>query len=184
MSKARKRFLILTLTAFVAAAGISTAVYAAGAGSDNGVPAAGGRNGGDASIAISNCKTPKSDFITNDTTGLGTTSVNYVAVPGMTKNVFISGTVPSCLIVDVSAYAFATGSALEFVSVALDGGLVANPSEVQFAGDSKGVWAEQHAAVFAFPNVSPGNHSVALVFKSFDGKQVFLHRPAMEIEHK
>jgi len=182
MSKNRRRFLIATLAGVVAAAGIATAVYAAGRGASEGGVAAGSPSA-QASIAITNCKTPKADFISNDTTGLSTTSTSYVAVPGMTKTVTIAGTAPSCLIVDVSAFAFAPGVALEFVSVTVDGGL-GSPTETQFAGDTKGAFAEAHASLFAFPNVSPGSHTVAMVFRSFDGKTVFVHRPAMQIDHK
>jgi len=182
MSGIRKRLAIMTVASFVLAAGITTAVYASGRGAtDSGVPAGGVTK--QASIAFSNCKTAKSDFITNDTTGLSTTSTSYVAVPGMAKTITIPGSVSSCVVVDASAFAFAPSQALEYVSVMLDGNL-GNPSEVQFAGDTQGIWAEAHAAVFAFPSVTPGNHTVALVFKSLDGKSVFLHRPAMEIKHK
>jgi len=181
MSKTRRRLLVATV-AVVAAAGIATAVYAAGRGASEGGVAA-GTPGAQASIAITNCKVPKSDFITNDVTGLSTASTSYVAVPGMTKTVGIAGTAPSCLVVTVSAFAFAPNGALEFVSVTVDGNL-GNPIETQFAGDTKGVFAEEHAALFAFPNVSPGSHTVAMVFRSLDGKTVFVHRPAMQVDHK
>jgi hypothetical protein len=126
---------------------------------------------------------PREDFITNDTTGLGTTSTSNVAVPGMTKTISVGGTGTSCVLVDVSAFAFAASGELEYVSVTLDGA-TGNPVEVQFAGDTKGVWAEAHSALFAFPSVRAGSHTVAMVFRSLGGNQVFLHRPAMEITHK
>jgi hypothetical protein len=182
MSGIRKRLASTAVAAFVLTAGITGAVYASGRGAtDAGVPAGGPSK--NASIALSNCKLPKADFITNDTTGLSTASTSYAAVPGMTKTITIPGSVVSCVVVDASAFAFAPGGALEYVSVTLDGNL-GSPTELQFAGDTKGSWAEAHAGVFAFPNVAPGNHSVALVFKSLDGSTVFLHRPAMEIQHK
>src|SRR5712691_5787883 len=177
LSSNRKRLLILTLAAFAAAAGISTGVYGSVRGASGGGVAA-GTEGAQGSISITDCKATKSDFITNDTTGLGTTSTSYVAVPGMTKSVKVGGTAASCVLVDVSAFAFASGGALEFVSVTLDGS-AGNPIEVQFAGDTKGVFAEAHAALFAFPGITPGTHTVVMVFKSLDGKSVFLHRPAM-----
>jgi hypothetical protein len=162
MPKIRTRFLILTMVVLVVAAAIATAVYAASRGGPGGVPA--GTEGGQGSISITNCKAGKSDFITNDTTGLSTTSTTYVPVPGMTKTVTISGHAPSCLLVDVSGFAFAPGAALEFVGVTVDGNL--------------------GAANFAFQGVSPGAHSVAMVFRSNSGATVFLHRPAMQIDHK
>jgi hypothetical protein len=182
MRKISNRFLVAFVAVAIAVVGISTGVYAATRGASKGGVAAGTARP-NASISITNCKVPKADFITNDTTGLSTTSTTYVAVPGMTKTINIAGNVPSCVLVDASAFAFAPGGALEFVSVTLDGNQ-GNPIETQFAGDTKGVYAEEHASLFGFAGVSPGSHTVALVFKSFDGKQVFLHRPAMEIDHK
>jgi len=182
MSKNRRRFLIATLAGVVAAAGIATAVYAAGRGASEGGVAAGSPSAQD-SIAITNCKTPKADFITNDVTGLSTTSTSYVPVPGMTKTVTIAGTAPSCLVVSVSAFSFASGSgALVFVSVTLDGRLC-NPTETQFSAQDV-TFAQAHAFLCAFPSVSPGSHTVSLVFRSLSGSTVFLHRPAMQIDHK
>jgi hypothetical protein len=105
--------------------------------------------------------------------------LTYVAVPGMTKTVTVKA---GCILVDVSAFAFAPGGALEFVSVTLDGSQ-GNPTETQFAGDTKGVFAEAHASLFAFANVTAGSHTVAMVFRSLDGKTFFVHRPAMQIDH-
>jgi hypothetical protein len=175
----RRRWLILT-AALAGAAVIAGAVYAsASGGGPDGVAATGAVPA--SSITISNCKAAKTDFIANDTTSLSTTSTSYVAVPGMTKTVNVAKA-GQCLVADVSAFAFAPGQALEYVSVTLDGNL-GSPSEVQFAGDTQGIWAEAHAAVFAFPNVSGGAHTVAMVFRSLDGKSVILHRPAMSINH-
>ena len=102
MGTIRKRVLIPVLAALIGAAAITTAVYASGRSATDGGVAA-GTDVGQSSIAITNCKVPKSDYITNDATGLGTTSTSYVAVPGMTKTVTIAGTVPSCIIATVSA---------------------------------------------------------------------------------
>ena len=181
MSVSRKRFLLATVATVAIIAGVAT-----------GVEAAGGRVSGGAvvgtpgsSIAISNCKTPKTDFITNDTTGLSTASTAYVAVPGMTKSVAVGGSAPTCLVVHVAAFSFATGSGnLVFVSVGLDGTTAnCNPTETQFSAQDV-TFAQAHAYLCAFPSVSPGSHSVNLLFRSLSGSTVFLHRPSMEIEHK
>jgi hypothetical protein len=181
--KIRKRFLI-TAVATLAAAGTATGVYASVQGaSDDGTPAGSGSATPDASISITNCKTTKVDFITNDSTGLGTTSTSYVAVPGMTKTITIPGTASTCVVVHVAAFSFAPGSGvLEFVTVRLDG-TSCNPTETQFSAQDN-TFAQAHAFLCAFPSVSPGSHSVALLFRSNNGTQVFIHRPSMSIEHK
>lgn len=184
----KKLFIAAPLAAAaLVAGGIATAV-AHGSHSGDGTPSTARSVGPAASITITNCKLPKTDFTTNDTTGLSTTSTTYVPVPGMTKSITQGTTTAGCVVVDVSAYSYAAGTnALEFVSVTLDGA-PGNPGEVQFSGDDDedgdGAWARTHAAVFAFTAVAPGAHTVSMVFRSFDGQSVALHRPAMTIEHK
>ena len=51
-----------------------------------------------------------------------TTSTSYVAVPGMTKPIWQGTDEAGCALVDVPAYSYAPGTALENVSVTLDGG--------------------------------------------------------------
>lgn len=179
MRRTRKRLIILSLVALVGAAAIATAVYASTRGASVGGVAA-GTAGPQGSISISNCKAAFADYITNDNTGLGTTSTTYVPVPAMTKTVTLKK--PGCVLVDTSAFAFAPSGGLMLVTATLDGNQ-GNPIETQFAGDTKGVFAEAHAANFAFAGVSAGPHTVALMFKSLNGSQVFLHRPAMQIDH-
>jgi hypothetical protein len=183
MFRIRRRSLI-AIIAVVAAAGTATAVYAAVRGANPDGTAAGSASASpNGSISFSNCRTLKSDFITNDATGLTTTSTSYVAVPGMTKTINIGGSANTCVVVHVAAFSFAPGSGvLEFVSVTLDGNSC-NPTETQFSAQDS-TFAEAHAFLCAFPSVAPGSHSVALVFRSLNGSQVFIHRPSMEIEHK
>jgi hypothetical protein len=176
----KKVLITLTLAAACAGAGIATAV-ARGSSGSNGTPYHAGRASSTATFSISNCWLPKTDFITNDVFNLTTTSTSYVPVPGMTKRIWEGGSKPGCLLVDVSAYSYAKGTALEFVSVTLDG-VQGKPFEVQFSGND-GEWAEAHAAQFAFSQVAPGYHHVSLVFNSFDGQAVFIDEPAMSVRH-
>jgi hypothetical protein len=185
VSKKVQRILFAGVIAAVLAA--STGVYAAshGTAARGGIPAAAGRSGKGVTAAA--CKTPKTNFITNDVTGLSTTSTSYVNVPGMSTNVKVGGTTASCIVVDVTGFSFATNGALEFVRALLDGVTSPTPTETQFSGDddenTNGEWARAQAGNFAFLNVAPGTHSVAIQFKSYDGQTVFLHRPAAIITH-
>ena len=168
---------------------ISTVVYAGTrAPGRGGIPAAIGGQTRPGTSVTGTCKTGKSDYVTNDTTGLSTTSTSYVTVPGMSRTFTIGGTAATCVIVDVSGFSFATGDALEYVTVLLDGSTFPSPTEVQFSGDDDEngnfEWARAHAANFVFPSVSPGSHTVTMAFKSLDGATVFLHRPAAIITHK
>lgn len=183
---AKKWFIAAPLAAALVAAGIATAV-AQGSDGRDGTPSAARSVAPAASVTTSNCRLPKTDFRTNDTLSLSTASTTYVAVPGMTKTITQGTRTRGCVVVDVSGFSWAPADALEYVSVRLDG-VLGNPTEVQFSGDDDedgdGRWAQTHSAIFVFPNVAPGNHTVSMVFRSFDGQEVFLHRPAMAIEHK
>jgi len=185
MSRNRKRFLIAAVAALVIA-GTATGVYASVRGANpDGTAVGSAAAGPNSSISITNCKAQKVDFITNDTTGSSTASTTYVAVPGMTKTVTISGTAPSCLVVHAAAFSFAPSSGnLEFVSVGLDGTTAnCNPTETQFSAQDA-TFAQAHAFLCAFASVAPGSHSVALLFRSLTGSTVFIHRPSMSIEHR
>ncbi len=135
-----------------------------------------------ASRTMSDCALPMTDFITNDTTGLHTRSETFVRVPGMMKTITQGGSSPGCVIVDVSGYSFAPNGALELVSVKLDG-VLGNPHLVQFSGDDR-VYAEAHSAIFAFRNVTPGYHKVAMVYHTAVEDVVYMHNPAMTIAHQ
>ena len=175
-----KTCLAVALTAIV---GVTPAVS-----NDGGVPDE--SDAPNVSLVISNCLATRSDFISNDTTGLTTSSVAYVAVPGMTK--VINQAQTGCVIVTLSSYAFAADSGgpnqLQFVRVVLDGQRLCSPIEWQWDGDDDvdgdSSWARTHGAVCAFSNVAAGNHTIQMQHRSNAGGSVFLHRPSMHIEHR
>jgi hypothetical protein len=135
-----------------------------------------------ASIVFSNCLATRSDFISNDTLTLSTTSTSYVPVPGMTK--VINQAQTGCVIVTLSSFAFASAnSETQMVRVVMDGNRLCSPIEWQWDGDD-GTRARTHGAVCAFTNVLPGNHIVQMQHRSLAGNSVFIHRPSMHIEHR
>ena len=127
------------------------------------------------------CKAPKVSFVTNDTTSILTTSTTYVPVPGMSLSFSTTGT--SCVVANFSSYAFATGGALLFVTATLDS-VGGSPTESQYEGDTKGVYATARSAQFVWAGVRPGLHTVTVYFKSFSGATVALHRPVLVVDHK
>jgi len=108
----KRRLIVLAAVVSVVAVGGATAVYASVHGASKGGVAAGlsAPSAPQSSISISGAKLPKTDFITNDSTGPSTTSTTYVAVPGMTKSISVAGTAPSAVVVEVSAFAYAQGA--------------------------------------------------------------------------
>jgi len=179
MSISRKRLLIVA-AALVGAGVVAGAVYASGGGVTGGVPDRGTRP--DSSVAVTDCKVTKADFITNATTGLSTASASYVPVPGMTKVVKVGGTTASCVLAEVSGDSIALSGEQEDVGLTLDGNL-GDPGGVVFSMNDPNA-AQEHAALFAFPSVAPGSHTVAMVFKSAFGGTVSMSFPAMRIDHR
>lgn len=127
------------------------------------------------------CKTKKVATAVVDATGDSTISTSYVDMPGMSAAISVGGTAPTCVVVHFAAFAFAPGTALEFVRAVLDN-VAGSPSEYQFAG-ADGTWAVSHAVEFVFPSVSPGAHTVKIQWKSFDGASVFVHRRMMDVQN-
>jgi hypothetical protein len=136
----------------------------------------------DDSATMSNCKVGKADFITNQAGPFGTSSSTFSIVPGMSKTIKVGGKAPGCVLVSVSGAAYAPDGEAEWVGVTLDGNR-ADPSDLDFAENDLAGAASAHAALFAFPSVAPGNHTVAMVFLSAYGGTVFITSPAMRIDH-
>ena len=136
----------------------------------------------DASATMSNCKVGKTDFITNQAGPFGTIYPTFSVVPGMTKQIKVGGKTSGCVLVSVSGSAYAPDGEAEWVGVTLDGNL-ADPNDLDFAENDLGTAASAHSALFGFPSVTPGTHTVALVFLSPFGGTVYITSPAMRIDH-
>jgi hypothetical protein len=177
-----KRLWLATAAVLVAAAGISTAVYGFGGGPSGGaVPADPPEASPQAAVTIpaAKCKTAKAEVVASDDS-LTTTSQNYVPVQGMA--VTFKTSTKQCVLVNFSAYAFAPGTnKVMYVTATLDA-FPGSPALSQFTGGDDTV-ASAHSALFVFPLVPVGQHTVAILFKSNSTTEVALHRPAMSVMH-
>jgi hypothetical protein len=181
VSISRKRLLILAAALLGAAVTAGAgAVYALGGGATGGAGAGGIGPAG--SVSLTDCKITKADFITNAAGTFSTASGSFVAIPGMTKAVKVGGKTSSCVLVAVSGDSLTTSGEQEVVGVTLDGAL-GDPGGVVFSMNDPNA-AQEHAALFAFPRVAPGNHTVVMVFKSSFGGTVLMTMPAMRIDHR
>jgi hypothetical protein len=179
--KRRSKFAIALAVAVITAAATTTAVWAVsrGGGDEAGV-AIGGPAGAPAkaSVNLDKCKSSKTDVITNDTSGLTTTSTTFVAIPGLSKTI---KTPKGCLIATLSGDPFAAvGQKLEFARVVVDGA-VGSPSSSQFTANDA-TFAQAHSAQFAF-FLAAGTHTVTAQFASFIGDPVFLNFASLVITH-
>ncbi len=125
-----------------------------------------------------NCLVKKASEADGTDTSVNTTSTTYVDVKDM--SVTFSVKANGCALVDYAAFAFATGTALEFVQ-AVSGSTACNPGEIQFAANDS-TFAFAHAANFECP-VTLGSNTIKIQFRSFDGQQVSMHRRAMFVWH-
>jgi hypothetical protein len=133
------------------------------------------------------CRPVKVNFATNDVNS-STTSTSFATIPGMSATFTIPGTVTSCVTAEYSGQAFAPGGQLINIEARLDGGTIAAPGEVQLAGDTdenaNGEWSRSYAMQFVFAGVSPGTHTVTIVWRSFFGQQVSINKGTMIVQHK
>ena len=182
MNKLRKPLVFACAGATVALAiGFAVSAFAGGH-ANTGVPAGVVADVPAAFINV-NYPKPKTRFLPRAELALKTTSTSFVSVPGMELSFKQGGRVAGCIIVHTSAFTFAanTTNDIEWWRVTLDG-VGCNPTEVQASGDDT-VVAREHAAVWACTNVTPGAHTVAFQFRTEAGEEVFIHKPAMSIEH-
>jgi hypothetical protein len=177
MSKRGKRLAIALIASLVAAAAVTTAVYAVTrGGSDTGIATGVSAAVPATSVNLTGCKTGKSEAITNDTGGLTTTSTTYVGIPGMSASVKAKG----CIYVTLSGSPFAGSGEVMRARVLVDG-VPMSPADIQMAADA-GPYASGHSVTFA-GSVSGGTHTVTAQFLSVFGATVSFNWPSMVIQH-
>ena len=140
-----------------------------------------------ATVTAGGCTVPKANYVGTDAAA-STSSTTYVTVPSMTRTFKIAGTTKTCVLVTFSAMGWAPAGELVDIEAVLDGTKVASPGEVQLTGDtdenSDGKWARSHAMQSVFSNVSPGSHTVVVLYRSFFGGSVTLNKSSMIVLHK
>jgi hypothetical protein len=181
----RGKKVILAAVVIPLVLGLATVAIGATSHANNGM-AAPASNGPD-TVLTGACRTVKVNFATNDANST-TTSSSFAVIPGMSVTFTIPGTVSTCVTAEYSGQAFAPAGQLINIEAVLDGVTVAGPGEVQLAGDTdenaNGEWSRSYAMQFAFPAVSPGTHTVTIVWRSFFGGSVSINRGSMIVQHK
>jgi hypothetical protein len=131
----------------------------------------------------------KVSFKADNDISSSTSSGTFVDIPGGRVNFTQGGEGNGCAIVTFSAESYAEFGRLMFVRAQLDGVSVAAPGGVQFSGDDDededGRWSRSHSFTFIFPSVSPGDHVVAMQFRSltFD-RRVFIGKHTTVVQHQ
>jgi hypothetical protein len=108
-----------------------------------------------------------------------TTSKTFVDMPGST--VTVDPNIASCLVVDLSAQMRAAAPKTIRVRVMLDGPKVAFPASADFRTSEQSY--DARSAIFVFPRVTAGHHTINVQFLSVDGSDVTMTKSVMRITY-
>jgi hypothetical protein len=106
-----------------------------------------------------------------------TTSKTFVDMPGST--VTVDPNAFSCLVVDLSSQMRAVAPNAARVRVILDGSKVSFPASADFYTSKQSY--DARSAMFVFPNVTAGLHTIKVQFLSADGSDVKVTKSVMKI---
>jgi hypothetical protein len=132
-----------------------------------------------ASAAVNNCGGLTNLKVVTIGGTQSTTSKSFVNMPGST--VTVDPNVSSCLVVDLSAQMRAVAPKTIRVRVTLDGPKVAFPASADFRTSEQSY--DARSAMFVFPNVTAGHHTINVQFLSVDGSDVRMTKSVMRITY-
>ncbi len=118
-----------------------------------------------------------------------TASGVFVDVSGARVNFTQGGEGNGCAIVTFSSESYAEFDRLLLVRAQMDGSKIAAPGAIQFSGDDDededGRWSRSHSFTFIFPSVSPGEHTIAVQFRSQNfERRVYLGKHTTVVQHR
>jgi hypothetical protein len=108
-----------------------------------------------------------------------TTSKTFVNLPGST--VTVEPNIASCLVVDLSAQVRAKTPNAVRLRVTLNGGRVAFPVSADFRTSDQNY--DARSALFVFPNITGGSHTINVQYLSVDGSEVKVSKSVMVITY-
>jgi hypothetical protein len=173
----RKIVAIVALAMTVVAVGGGVA-YSAG--HNDGTPSGAGMTASP-NVAVAGCKTAVTDIVTGGgLTFTTTTPTTFATIP-----INVKGHVNTCVIVHLTAQAYANGSNhLLFAHALLDGGN-STSGDIQIVGDDPGTFSDSYSYDYVFPSVAPGLHTV--VVQGWDlvaGDNTFINDFTASVEHR
>jgi hypothetical protein len=128
------------------------------------------------------CPSSTVDFASVDGNVGPITSTSYVNVTGLNRVIKVKGPGKSCVVIQLSAYAF-IGS-LDVIDVqATMGGTPLSPVDQQITGNDD-TYGSQHSAAWVVTGVTPGTHRIRIKAKTFSGGSGFIGDAVMSIFHR
>jgi hypothetical protein len=179
------RLLVLALVAAAAGYVVSASAGRGATLAGPRMPASAGMRA--AATTVHDCRVPKLDFVSPETTTQTNQNNVWVPVTGLSTTIHVGGTTRSCVIVEVGGLAWAQQATDETLQVLLDGAATASPPYDYFAAsDFTNAPAHVRSGEFIFSNVAPGNHTISAQISTCCGPTytVYLTWPTMQILHK
>jgi len=127
------------------------------------------------------CPSAKVDFASVDGIGDPISSTTYVNVPGLNRVINIKGTGKSCVVIQLSTYAF-IGTVDVIDLQATMGGVALAPLDQQVTGNDD-TYGSQHSAAWVVTGVSPGKHRIRIKAHTLGGDG-YLGDAVMSIFHR
>jgi len=168
----------LLAVAAVCALAFALPASAAGKGPASGELKASGKG---VSRAQSSCGRINRSHISASIAGQSTASTVFVPVIGSDINFFTGNT--GCVLLDCEAQVFSPGTGNLLIARAVLDGIPSLDGDVQLQSDSF-VFSNTHGYNFNFVNVGPGNHNVALEYRSGTGSTVFINKFSCRADHR
>jgi hypothetical protein len=127
------------------------------------------------------CPSSKVDFARVDGTGPAISSTTYVNVPGLNRVINVKGPGKSCVVIQLSTYAF-IGSVDVIDLRATMGGSALAPNDQQVTGNDD-TYGSQHSAAWVVTGVTPGKHRIRILAHTLGGDG-FIGDAVMSIFHR
>lgn len=175
LSKKIVAIVALALTAVAVGGGVA---YSAS--HSDGTPRGAGMKAGPR-VAVAGCKTSVTDIATGGGLSFTTTTpTTFASIP-----ITVKGHVNTCVIVHLTAQAYANGPSHLLFAHALLNGANSASGDIQIVGDDAGTFSDSYSYDFVFPSVAPGAYTVALQGWSFiAGDNTFINDFTASVEHR
>ena len=132
-------------------------------------------------VAVAGCKASTTDIATGGSLTFTTnTPTTFASIP-----INVKGHVNTCVIVHLTAQAYAPGANHLLFAHALLNGANSVSGDIQIVGDDGGAFSDSYSYDFVFPSVAPGFYTVALQGWSLvSGNNTFINDFTASAEHR
>jgi len=166
----------LVMTALAVGGGVA---YSAS--QNDGTPGGAGAKAAGPRVAVGSCKTTTTDAVTGGGLQFTTsTPATFATIP-----INVKGRVNTCVIVHLTAQAYANGPSHLLYAHALLDGVNSVSGDIQIAGDDPGTFSDSYSYDYVFPSIAPGLHTVTMQGWSLvTGDNTFINDFTASVDHR